>query len=246
MNEIVLNDSDIRNLKSEIDNVRRLRVIDLGMIDYAEAWALQNQIAAEVESGHAQETLLLLEHPHTYTFGRSGGRDHVLISDAELAQRGISTYDVDRGGDITYHGPNQLVAYPIINLRAYGERLNYGGYVRSLERAIIGTLDELGIAGHPLKGFSGVWIDGPTGEEKIAAIGVRVNGRGITTHGIALNVAPDLDYFTYIVPCGITDKGVTSIAKLLGSPVPMFIVKDAFARNFADEFNFELPSSGDA
>ncbi|MEO5953825.1 MAG: lipoyl(octanoyl) transferase, partial [Chloroflexia bacterium] len=125
-------------------------MIDLGLIDYAECWALQNKFAAEVEGGHALETLLLLEHPHTYTFGRSGGRDHVLISEDDLKERGISTYDVDRGGDITYHGPGQVVAYPVINLRNYGERLNYGGYVRTLERALIATLAELGISSHPL------------------------------------------------------------------------------------------------
>lgn len=239
----VISPSEILNLQSEI---RRLRVIDLGLIDYKEAWDIQNAIAREVESGHGMETLLLLEHPHTYTFGRSGGRDHVLIGEQELRERGIATYDVDRGGDITYHGPGQLVAYPIINLRSYGDGLNYGGYVRSLERALIGTLAESGISSHPLKGFSGVWVDGPSGEEKIAAVGVRVNGRGITTHGIALNVVPDLEYFTYIVPCGITDKGVTSIEQMSGQRVPMFVVKDAFARSFADTFDFELPSSGDA
>ncbi len=239
----MLTDFQMRNLQSE---TRNLRVIDLGLIDYAECWDFQNKIAAEVESGHALETLLLLEHPHTYTFGRSGGREHVLVSEEELKHHGIATYDVDRGGDITYHGPGQLVAYPIINLRNYGERLNYGGYVRTLERVLIAVLGEIGIASHPLKGFSGVWIDGPTGEEKIAAVGVRVNGRGITTHGISLNVAPDLRFFSYIVPCGISDKGVTTISQTLGSDVPMFIVKDTFARHFADQFGFDLPSSGDA
>jgi lipoate-protein ligase B len=235
--------SEIRNPQSA---VRNLRVVDLGLIPYVECWDLQNSIASEVAAGHAPETLLLLEHPHTYTCGRSGGRDHILIGDDDLARRGITVLDVDRGGDVTYHGPGQLVAYPIINLRAYGEGINYGGYVRTLEKVLLATVGEFGIEAHQVKGYSGAWVHASTGDEKIAAIGVRVDGRGITTHGIALNVTTDLSLFTYIVPCGITDKGVTSISRVLGTTPSMFIVKDAFARAFARHFDFELPSSGDA
>jgi lipoate-protein ligase B len=227
-------------------DLRALRVIDLGLIPYAECWDLQNTIASEVASGDAAETLLLLEHPHTYTCGRSGGRDHILISDDELESRGITVLDVDRGGDITYHGPGQLVAYPIINLHNYGPRIDYPGYVRSLERVLMNTLEELAVEAHQLKGFSGAWVRGRAGEEKIAAIGVRVDGRGITTHGIALNVTTDLSFFSHIVPCGITDKGVTSLARTIGQAPPMFVVKDAFARQFAELFGYYLPSSGDA
>lgn len=207
---------------------------------------MQNTTAAAVSRGDEFETLYLLEHTHTYTCGRSGGRDHILIDDRELEARGITVLDVDRGGDITYHGPGQLVAYPIINLHSYGERINYGGYVRTLERVLIGALEELGVEAHTAKGYTGAWVTTPTGEEKVAAIGVRVDGRGITTHGIALNVATDLSFFSHIVPCGITGKGVTSIQRLLGEAPPMFVVKDAFARSFAEHFSFELPSSGDA
>jgi lipoate-protein ligase B len=225
---------------------RTLRVFDLGMIPYQDCWALQNEIASEVAAGHGPETLLLLEHPRTYTCGRSGGRDHILIGDEELRREGIAVLDVDRGGDITYHGPGQLVAYPIINLHNYGPRIDYPGYVRTLERVLLNTLEEFGIEARQLKGYSGAWLHGRAGEEKLAAIGVRVDGRGITTHGIALNVTTDLRFFTYIVPCGITDKGVTSISHVLGEAPPMFVVKDAFARQFGELFGFDLPSSGDA
>jgi lipoate-protein ligase B len=225
--------------------IRTLRVVDLGLIPYAECWELQNRIALDIASDQAEETLLLLEHPHTYTCGRRGGRDHILIGDDRLAGEGITVLDVDRGGDVTYHGPGQLVAYPIINLRNYGERIDYPGYVRALERVLIGTVAEVGVEAQQLEGYSGAWIHSPAGDEKIAAIGVRVDGRGITTHGIALNVTTDLRYFSYIVPCGITDKGVTSLAGVLGQAPPMFAVKDAFARTFAEVFGFALPSSGD-
>lgn len=225
---------------------RVLNVVDLGRIPYAECWELQNKIASEVGSGHGAETLLLLEHPHTYTCGRRGGRDHILIDDEQLRDEGIVVLDVDRGGDVTYHGPGQLVAYPIIDLHHFGDTIDYPGYVRTLEKVLIDTLAELGVEAHQLEGFSGAWVQGSSGEEKIAAVGVRVDGRGITTHGIALNVGLDLRFFSYIVPCGITDKGVTSIDRVLGEAPPMFLVKDAFARHFAGYFDFELPSSGDA
>ncbi|MGA7731240.1 MAG: lipoyl(octanoyl) transferase LipB [Chloroflexia bacterium] len=232
-----------RNPRFEI---RDLRTVDLGLVPYEECWDLQNKIASEIASGHVPETLLLLEHPHTYTCGRSGGRDHILIGDEELQREGITVLDVDRGGDVTYHGPGQLVAYPIINLHNYGQRIDYPGYVRTLERVLLNTLEELGVEAHQVKGYSGAWAHGPTGEEKIAAIGVRVDGRGITTHGIALNVTTDLRFFSYIVPCGIAGKGVTSLSRMLGAVPPMFVVKDAFARQFAELFGFALPSSGDA
>jgi lipoyl(octanoyl) transferase len=221
--------------------VRTLRVVDAGLIAYAECWALQNVTADHVAARVVDETLMLLEHPHTYTCGRRGGRDHILIGDEQLRLEGIAVLDVDRGGDVTYHGPGQLVAYPIINLHHYGDAIDYPGYVRTLERVLIETLADFGVDAHRLDGFSGAWVTGPdSGEEKIAAIGVRVDGRGITTHGIALNVAPDLRFFGYIVPCGISDKGVTSMERLLGEAPPMEEVKASFARHFAEVFGFEL------
>jgi lipoate-protein ligase B len=218
--------------------LRDLEVIDLGVIPYAECWALQNKIAVEVSSGARPETLLLLEHPHTYTCGRRGGRDHILAGDDVLEREGIVVLDVDRGGDVTYHGPGQLVAYPIINLLAAGPTVDYPGYVRTLETVLIRTLADFAISAHTAEGLSGAWAATEAGPEKVAAIGVRVDGRGITTHGIALNVAPDLRFFGYIVPCGIVDKGVTSIEQIAGSAPDMAEVKAAFARRFAEVFGF--------
>lgn len=230
---------DNRDIERNVP-VPLLRTIDLGHIPYQECWELQDRVADEVASGEYPDTLLLLEHPHTYTCGRRGGREHILIGDDDLRREGITVLDVNRGGDVTYHGPGQLVAYPIINLHRYGEKIDYPGYVRTLERVLIDTLGEFGIESHTLEGLSGAWIATERGEEKIAAIGVRVDGRGITSHGIALNVTPDLRFFSYIVPCGITDKGVISMEKLLISPPSIDSVKDAFARHFADVFGFVL------
>lgn len=218
--------------------LRPLRVVDLGTIPYNECWDLQKQLVSQIAQGTSQETLLLLEHPHTYTCGRSGGRDHILIAEHELQKRGITVLDVDRGGDVTYHGPGQLVAYPLINLYRDGERLDYRKYLRSLEDVLIRTLADFGIQAHRLEGFSGVWVGAGEQQEKIAAIGVKVDGRGVTSHGIALNVATDLAYFSYIVPCGITDKGVTSMSKLLPTPPTMSDVKQTFTRHFMDVFAF--------
>jgi lipoate-protein ligase B len=215
-------------------------VIDLGLIPYAECWELQDRIATEVGSGEAPETLLLLEHPHTYTCGRRGGRAHILIDDAELERLGIVLLDVNRGGDVTYHGPGQLVAYPLINLHRYGPDIDYAGYVRTLERVLVGTLADFAISAHTLPGLSGAWITSGAEEKKIAAVGVRVDGRGITSHGIALNITTDMGFFDHIVPCGIADKGVASMAQLLPVPPAMDGVKAALARHFAEAFGFDV------
>jgi lipoate-protein ligase B len=214
-------------------------VVDLGLIDYEACWALQNGIAAEVAAGTSDEILLLLEHPHTYTCGRRGGRDHILLTDGQLARAGVKVLDVDRGGDVTYHGPGQLVAYPIISLSHGSSTIDYHRYLRRLEQALISTLATFAIKAHHREGYSGVWV-GAHDEEKIAAIGVRVDGRGVTTHGIALNVDPDLRYFSGIVPCGISDKGVTSMGRLLASVPHMKDVKGAFASSFVSEFGYKL------
>ena len=220
--------------------LRPLRVVDLGTIAYKECWDLQARLTDEVAAGTSDETLLLLEHPHTYTCGRRGGRDHILIGEQELQERGITVLDVDRGGDVTYHGPGQLVAYPLINLLHNAAKVDYPRYVRNLEHTLIGVLADFSIDAHQLDGFSGVWVNRGAGEEKIAAIGVKVDGRGITSHGIALNVATDLTYFSHIVPCGITDKGVTSMAQLLPSCPEMSQVKAVFVRHFAEVFGFAV------
>ena len=200
-------------------------LIQLGMMDYEDAWSLQHTLAAARAAGEIDDTLLLFEHPHTYTLGRSAKREHLLLSERVCAERGIAVLDVDRGGDITYHGPGQLVAYPI---RYLGEadasgrlvRADYIGYLRQLEDVLIGTLEAFGIVGHREEGLTGVWVDSQEGPAKVAAIGVKVTARGVSLHGSALNVTTDLSYFGGIVPCGIADKPVTSLQALLGKDAP--------------------------
>src|SRR2546423_8458008 len=145
--------------ESTILTRRPIRVIDLGLIPYAECWDLQNRLAVALGRGEGDETLLLLEHPHTYTCGRRGGRDHILAGEAELERAGVTVLDVDRGGDVTYHGPGQLVAYPIINLHSYGPNIDYPGYVRALEQVLIDSLADIGIHARRLKDYSGAWVD---------------------------------------------------------------------------------------
>ena len=200
----------------------------LGLVPYPAAWALQNRLAEARRAGLAPDTLILLEHPHTYTIGRSGTRDHVFLTEAELATRGIICLDVDRGGDVTYHGPGQLVGYPIFDL---GPQPDVGRYLRNLEDCLIDTLADFGIAGGRLSGYTGVWI----GNRKIAAIGVKVS-QGVTTHGFALNVTTDLSLFTHILPCGISDKGVTSMAVELGRAPVMAGVEDRVVAHFSERF----------
>ncbi|HKP54264.1 MAG TPA: lipoyl(octanoyl) transferase LipB [Chloroflexia bacterium] len=215
-----------------------LTVRDLGLVPYEECWQLQRDLAAVVIEGHVGDTLLLLEHPHTYTCGRSGGRNHILADEEELGRIGAIVLDVDRGGDVTYHGPGQLVAYPIINLFATKIGRDYRAYVRSLEEVLIRALADFEISSYRVQGYSGVWVRGTASEEKIAAIGVKVDGRGVTSHGIALNVETDLSYFSRIVPCGIVDKGVTSMSQLLALPSAMADVKSAFVTHFKEVFGY--------
>ncbi len=179
----------------------------LGLIEYQEAWAEQRRLLEACrEDGRGR--LLLLEHPPTYTFGARGRQEHLLLREKSLAELGASVHRVDRGGDITFHGPGQLVGYPILDLRRWNQGPLW--HVRSLEHVLIEALSVFGIAGRRVPGRPGVWV----GEAKIAAIGVRVS-RGITSHGFALNVNPDLRYFSYIIPCGLPDARVTSMAEVL-------------------------------
>jgi len=208
---------------------------------YGDALALQNEIAAEVSAG-ADDHLLLVEHPHTYTLGTAAKEEHLLMPPEERARREVEVHHVDRGGDITYHGYGQLVAYPILKLPRgeAGLRADVVGYVRDLERVISATLGDYRITGKTIPGLTGVWVDTPAGEQKIAAIGVRVNVRGVTKHGFALNVSPDLSYFEGIIPCGIRDKGVTSIAALLGHSVPLAEVAARLIQHFSAVFQRDL------
>jgi lipoyl(octanoyl) transferase len=211
-------------------------VARLGTVGYLDAWDLQRHLVAERQADQGRDTLLLLEHPAVYTLGKRADRTHVLLDDAELTRRGIEVIDVDRGGDVTYHGPGQLVGYPI--LRLAGTR-GVVDYVRALEEALIRVLASLGVSGERSTGYTGVWV----GDEKIAAIGVRVASRGVTSHGFALNVDPDLSDFAGIVPCGIPDRGVCSLASL-GVEVAMDAVCDTVEQAFATVFDATLEPVG--
>ncbi len=202
------------------------RIIRAGVVDYREAWDWQVRIADGVRDGSQPETLLLLEHPHTYTRGRLAPDSDLLLDEATLAARVITVVESDRGGLITYHGPGQLVAYPIIRLRGRG---GPHWYVRTLEQVIISVLAEFGLAATTVEGRTGVWT--ADGQRKIAAIGVKIAG-GVAYHGFAINVDPDLTMFDGIIPCGITDRAVTSMAAELDATVDTGTVADCVARRF--------------
>ena len=231
-----------------------LQVLDLGLIDYPPAWKLQDEYAAEIAAGTRPPTLLLLEHPHTFTFGRKGHAENLLWSPEELTRRGVGVHWVDRGGDVTYHGPGQLVGYPLIPLSPISypaSRIpdaDYVGYVRKLEKTLIVALARLGVVGGQRSGLSGVWVQADVYSRcarcrpedkakpaKIAAIGVKVDAKGVTRHGFALNVNPDMEYFDGIIACGLSEP-VMALADLL-DPVPtMERVKDEVAAAFRTHF----------
>lgn len=202
-------------------------------VEYREAYERQKRLWSLRLSGEIPDSLLLLEHPPTFTLGKSGKLENLLLTKEELTQRGISLFFTDRGGDITYHGPGQLVVYPIIDLRSWGKDIHR--YVRSLEEVVIRTLADFSMTAGRDEKHVGVWV----GPEKIAAIGVGVR-KWVTMHGLALNVNPNLEHFALINPCGILDKGVTSMTKLLGCQVPMEDVVERLARHFAEVFNARL------
>lgn len=211
---------------------RVLCVIRLGLCAYDRAFALQRELHTRLVADQMVcDHLILVEHPPVITLGRRANRAHVLLSAEELAYRGIPLREVDRGGDVTYHGPGQLVAYPI--MRLMGARRDVGGYFRSLEHVVIRLLGEYGIGAGRQPGLTGVWV----GNDKICAMGVAIK-RWVTYHGLALNVNPDLEHFRYITPCGIPDKGVTSMVKLLGEPVDVADVAERLIAQFASEFEF--------
>lgn len=197
-----------------------------GLTPYLPMWERQQALAAARARGDIGDLLLLLEHPHVFTNGRRGDRAHLLADEAELARIGAVYLEVDRGGDITYHGPGQLVGYGIIHLEE--RKLGVREYVRGLERALIQTVAHFGVLASAVPGYTGVWV----GNEKIVAIGVRVT-RGVAYHGFALNVDPDLSYFARIIPCGIPDRGVTSLARLTGTQLTVDDVAPVCARELA-------------
>ncbi|MDO8749538.1 MAG: lipoyl(octanoyl) transferase LipB [Dehalococcoidia bacterium] len=204
----------------------------LGRWEYKRAWDFQRSLAQARAEDMVGDIMLLLEHPPVYTLGRRSKPSDLLLPREALEAKGAQVVDVDRGGEITFHGPGQLVGYPIISLRAWGGPLQY---VRALEEALIRTLDAYGISAGRIEGLTGVWAGGA----KIAAIGVKVS-RGVTTHGFALNVATDLSWFQNIVPCGIRDRDVTSMERLLGRPVPLPEVASVVAEQFGQALGFQM------
>jgi lipoyl(octanoyl) transferase len=215
----------------ELETARGVEVRRLGRIAYAEALALQRTLVEQRRRGEIGDVLLLLEHPHVITLGvrGDGGRSHIVAGGDVLAARGVEIHETGRGGDVTYHGPGQIVGYPVLDLKP--DRCDVHRYVRDLEDVLIRTAADFGIVAERVVGLTGVWV----GREKLAAIGVRLS-RWITSHGFAFNVATDLDYFNLIVPCGIADRGVTSLERLLGYPVPSQEVEDRIAARFCEVF----------
>jgi len=246
---------------------------DLGLIEYEKAWKLQDEYAAEIAAGKRPPTLLLLEHPHVYTFGRKGQAENLLLNETQLKEKGIATHWVDRGGDVTYHGPGQLVGYPLIQLeplkpdRSHPEspgyknsherpvriEVDYIGYIRKLEKTLIKALANLGLVAGQQTGMTGVWVQADVWSRcprcrpedrqkpaKIAAIGVKVDARGVSRHGFALNVNPAMSYWDGIIACGLSDYPVASLADLL-DPVPeMDRVKQDIISAFGTVFEYEM------
>ena len=221
---------------------RVCEVWQLGEMDYAAALALQGRLAAARAAGDAPDRLLLLTHPHTFTLGSAARAEHLLWGAAERARRGVAVHRADRGGGVTYHGPGQLVAYPIITL----ETRDPIAYARALEQVVIGALADFGIRACAVAGLTGVWADTPSGLAKVCAIGARITARSVTKHGCALNVSADLSYFGGIVPCGIRDRGVTSMAALLGGPVDTDAVTARIVARFGRVFGFEIRTTNPA
>ena len=240
-------------------------ILDLGLIEYEAAWKLQDQYAVEIAEGKRPPTLLLLEHPHVYTFGRRGKQENLLWGEAQLKEKGIAIHWVDRGGDATYHGPGQLVGYPLIPLKppspsgrragdegdSHIPQADYVGYVRNLEKVIITALAQLGLAAGQRQGLTGVWIQADVHSRcprckpedrkkpaKIAAIGVKVDARGVSRHGFALNVNPDMEYWDGIIACGLQDEPIVSLADLFESPPSMERVKQEVVKAFGEVFEY--------
>lgn len=226
--------------ENEVDSERALDARYMATVDYGEAWELQKAMVKEIDNGQRKETLLLLEHPPTYTIGSQQHPEHLLLSEEELKRQGIALYKIDRGGDITYHGPGQLVGYPLLYLDAAG--LDLHGYLRTLEQVLIDWLGGYGVQGGRKPEYTGVWV----GDKKIAAIGIKFNKcrhrRGfVASHGFALNLKAGIaaEGFRGIVPCGIQTYGVTSFADLTGQPMPLEQAAAELLPHFCRHFGFE-------
>jgi lipoyl(octanoyl) transferase len=217
--------------------VNPCHLIDLGLMGYAEAWELQKRIVAARKANAIEDVLLLCEHAHVITLGRNGKRENLLASEHVLRQKGVELHATDRGGDITYHGPGQIIGYPILNLSAI--RRDVVWYVRMLEEAMIRATAEFGITAGREPGKTGVWVNSGHADEKLAAIGVHLS-RWVTSHGFAYNVSTDLRYFDLIVPCGIRDRKATSLEKLLGHSVDGKEVAPRIARHLGELFGLKM------
>jgi len=230
---------------------KQVRITRLGTMDYQQAWDYQEHLFAEKLAIKSQNRdlavalqqplshdLLLVEHPHVYTLGKSGKESHLLLDEAGLKAKDAAYYKINRGGDITYHGPGQLVAYPILDLEQFKTDIHW--YLRSLEEVVIQTIGEFGLKGERYPGYTGVWLEAETAAaRKICAMGVRTS-RWVTMHGLALNVNTQLDYFKHIVPCGIDDKAVASMAEEKGAELSFSEVEDVFLGQFSRVFDVEL------
>ena len=259
--------------RSAYDFIMNLIVEDLGLIEYETAWKLQDEYAREIAEGKRPPTLLLLEHPHVYTFGRRGKQENLIWGESQLKEKGIAIHWVDRGGDVTYHGPGQLVGYPLIPLGLPSPReaspegtsgrggegdsripqADHVGYIRKLERTLIIALANLGVVAGQRPGLTGVWIQADVHSRclhckpedrrkpaKIAAIGVKVDARGVSRHGFALNVNPDMDYWDGIIACGLQDEPIVSLADLFTEPPSMERVKLEVVKAFGEIFNSDI------
>ena len=234
-------------MSSQLTSLPLVHFSDLGMIDYKQAWDLQEKLFATavqrkidlrkgIEVPATENHLLFCEHPHVYTLGKSGSLDHLLLNEAQLAEHAASFYKINRGGDITYHGPGQLVGYPIFDLDYFFTDIHK--YMRFLEESVILTLAEYGIKGERFAGMTGVWIEPETDRaRKICAMGVKCS-RWVTMHGIGFNINSDLTYFNHIVPCGIDDKAVTSMQKELGFALNFQEVSSVLKEKMAHQFGF--------
>jgi lipoate-protein ligase B len=204
-------------------------VVNLGQQSYTECWDLQHKLVEARQAGRIDDVLLLVEHQPVITLGRAGDETHILATSQELDKAGVQVHRVERGGDVTYHGPGQLVGYPILCLATY--HIGASDYMHALEKTLIRTLGDFGVPAHTREGIIGVWAQGG----KIAALGARIE-RGVTYHGFALNVAPNLAHFALIVPCGLTDAQVTSMERELKRPVPMETVRQHIVQHFGEVF----------
>jgi len=222
-----------------------ISVVQLGRVDYPTALKLQQTLVELRKAGQVTDTLLLLEHPPVITLGRNAKRANVLVSEDQLSRTGVEIFECDRGGDVTYHGPGQLVGYPIFDLRGFAPRIGAVAFVRKLEEVLIRACADFGVATHRVRGMTGVWT--LRNEAKIAAIGVHIS-RGVTSHGFALNVSTDLEHFKLIIPCGIGDKPVTSLDRALASaypgiavtPLTLDEISQSVARNFGRVFGSQV------